>query len=56
MALKVWNGMTGAGRKQPLKEARKESWTCTHGHTNPRYATRCLTLGCNQERDAKVAA
>lgn len=47
MALKIRGGITGAGEKRPPHEGRKAPWTCVNGHENPRYATRCLTLGCN---------
>lgn len=56
MGLKVYNGMTGAGCKAPLKEARTEPWTCANGHVNKPSYTRCFTLGCNVEREPKERA
>lgn len=43
------SGGTGAGKKRPLREPAK-GWTCSHGHENSGYATRCLTLACNERR------
>lgn len=43
-------GGTGAGVRKPLAPARREPWTCKHGHSNPRYATRCLVDRCNVKR------
>lgn len=43
-------GGTGAGRKPPLRAPHPRPWKCEWGHRNPRYATRCLTLGCAERR------
>lgn len=50
MTLLIQGGPANSGCKRPLKEAPKIPWTCSRDHENPRYASRCLTLGCNEER------
>ena len=47
--MRVYGGMTQAGTKKSLQPPR-EPWTCSHGHANKGYWTRCLTAGCNERR------
>lgn len=46
----VTGGPAQSGRKRGKREARTADWTCDHGHVNPKFATRCLMLGCNVKR------
>ena len=47
--MRVYGGMTGAGRKKSLREA-SGPWKCSNGHENKGYCTNCMTSGCGEKR------